>query len=178
MWKEFRHPILFLIRFFVFYLTTNFIYGLYINSYDRVADPVTKVTTVHSAVVLRLVGTEVSVVPSATDPKVYLGNQERQVLSVYEGCNGVNVMIVFLAFIFSFTMPNRKMLWFVPMGLLFIYLINLFRIILLYFIAEHFPDYMYFLHKYFFTGIVYTFVFSLWYYWISKINVEQAPSHS
>lgn len=53
-----------------------------------------------------------------------------------------------------------------PLGILIIHLINLGRIYLLFLVALYRPNYLYFTHKYFFTGIIYIAIFALWYIWI------------
>jgi hypothetical protein len=48
--------------------------------------------------------------------------------------------------------------------------INLLRILLLYEVALHFPENLYFFHKFFFTGIIYLLVFILWYFWVNEVK--------
>jgi len=93
-------------------------------------------------------------------PTVLLSNDVKVILSVYEGCNGINVMIVFVAFLAAFGGSLKKMSWFLPAGIILIHLSNLARIILLYFVAVGYRHYFYYVHKYIFTAVIYMMVFA------------------
>jgi exosortase family protein XrtF len=97
-----------------------------------------------------------------------LYNERAAVLNFFEGCNGLNVMIVFLAFMAAFGGNRKNILWFIPLGLLIIYFANLARLTMLYYVAEYFQSYFYFVHKYLFTAVIYVIVFGLWTIWIMK----------
>lgn len=168
--SEFRPTILFLIKFVGIYLVGNILYGLYITSYEPQPDPVTHVVTDQTALVLNACGYPVEVEDRKQKPTtdlIYLGKAR---LSVYEGCNGLNTMIIFVAFLFSFGPVSKTLLWFVPLGLLIIHLMNLARISLLFFVAEYMPNAMYFTHKYFFTAILYVVIFVLWVWWVKRYS--------
>lgn len=177
--KEFKPTISFLVRFLALYLVLNLLYGLFIDHYSPAPDPVTRRVSDQSAAILRLFGTDASSSDSNTNPYIGVFKGDQVILSVYEGCNGLNVAIIFVAFLLSFGKPSRKLLWFIPLGLLIIHLTNLLRVVLLFAVSVHLPGFMYFAHKYLFTGIIYVIVFVLWYIWIDKIyktNVEGQDS--
>ena len=170
MYKEFKPTILFLVKFIGFYLLTNFLYGLYVESYAPLADPVTHWVTNQTSSFLNVLGQNTGTSAEEGGKNVLIMSGEQEILAVYEGCNGINVFIVFMAFVVSFGNPGKKALWFVPLGILIIHLSNLARIVLLYFVHEHLPGLMYFTHKYLFTSVIYLMVFILWYVWITKIR--------
>jgi exosortase family protein XrtF len=170
MWKEFRPAFRFLFIFLALYLAGNVVYGLFIESYGSTPDPMTKVVAVQTAAVLRATGAVVEAVHNTQGPTVFLRNEIKTVLNIYEGCNGLNVMIVFVAFVVAFGGKPRKMSWFLIAGLVVIHLFNVIRITLLYFVAIGYQRYFYYVHKYIFTGILYAIVFLLWYVWINRIN--------
>lgn len=101
-------------------------------------------------------------------PTTALVYEGKSILEVYEGCNGLNIMIIFVAFIVAFGPLNRSTLWFVPAGLMIIHVMNLLRIGLLFFVAKDLPDMMYFTHKYLFTASLYIVIFALWWFWVRK----------
>jgi exosortase/archaeosortase family protein len=76
---------------------------------------------------------------------------------------------LFSGFIISFPANWKEKLWFIPLGLLIIYISNLFRIVLLVLIKIHFPGSLNFNHKYTFTVLVYGIIFLLWMIWVNKI---------
>ena len=140
-------------------------YGLYVESFD-LADPITYWVTVQSAQVIGWFADGIGVSNHETLSTVIIFNNAHSVLSVYEGCNGINVMVVFLSFLLAFPGWSKKMYWFAPMGLILIYISNIGRIVLLYLVSESLPNLYYFTHKYVFTAIIYLVVFVLWYVWV------------
>jgi exosortase family protein XrtF len=168
--KEFRPALMFLGKFVAFYLVANILYGLYVESYGTKADPITWSVTSQTSSVLSRVGFDTSLEDSANAPKVLLQQNHLTVLNVFEGCNGINVMIVFVAFLFAFGGSGKRLAWFLPLGLVVIHLFNLLRIALLFFLALHNSRTFYYFHKYFFTATLYLVVFMLWVIWVSQFN--------
>jgi exosortase family protein XrtF len=170
LFQEFKPSILFLGKFLGIYLVANLLYGLYVQSYGPGPDPITDVVTQNSAWVLRTLGTEATAVALEHKPYVLIEFDGREIVSVFEGCNGINVVIIFVAFIVAFSRPSKKWLWFIPLGLVVIHGFNLGRIGLLFYVTQHFPGYLYFTHKYLFTAIIYVAVIILWYFWVTRFH--------
>ncbi len=171
MWKEFKPAIRFVLIFVGLYFTGNLVYGFYISLHGNTPDAVTKLVSEQSAWFLTHVfGYEVNAVSNATGPTVFLKTGEYNVLNVFEGCNGINVFIVFTAFIVAFNGNLRKLLWYVPFGILILYASNLLRIVFLYWTAVTYHRYFYYVHKYIFTGAIYGVVFILWIIWVYQLN--------
>ena len=171
--KEFTPTILFLAKFVGIYLVGNFLYGLYITSYDPAPDPVTHWITDQTAIVLTTCGWQSSIEDTPNKPTTKLIYDNESILAVYEGCNGINVMIIFVAFLIAFGPYTKQLLWFIPAGLLIIHLINLTRITLLFLVSIYQKNYMYFMHKYFFTAILYVAVFILWVWWVRRYTYKK-----
>ncbi len=170
MLKEFKPALIFLGKFLGTYLILNFLYGFYIEHYRPAPDPVTRMVTNQSAACLRIVGVDASINDRPEKTAVSILKDGRAVVSVYEGCNGLNVLIIFLAFVVAYGGRWQRMLWFIPLGILTIHLLNLARIDLLFMVADQFPKYLYFTHKYLFTAFIYVGVFALWFGWVTKWN--------
>ena len=168
--KELRPALRFLGIFLGLYLGLNVIYGLWISSYGSAPDSATWLVTKQTSAILNLFGEQTTVTENPGMPSVAIQVGMRSALNVYEGCNGLNVMIVFVAFIFAFGGNRKKLAWFVPLGIVLIYVINLVRVVALYYVAEHWEAYFYYVHKYAFTGVLYLFVLGLWWWWIEKVN--------
>ena len=166
--EEFKPTIWFLGKFIGFYFIGSLLYGVYITSYEPEADPVTNVVTRHSSWVLNILGWHSIALNYEGKPTTALEYHGRGIVSVYEGCNGLNVMIVFLSFIVAFGPVNKKAAWFAPVSLAIIYITNLARIVFLFFVVLYFPRYTYYLHKYFFTAFIYLVVLLLWLWWVKK----------
>ena len=167
--KDQKAILFFLLKFVGLYLILNTSYSLWIAHYEPQPDPLTIVVTDQTVFLISLFEDNVAIGASTNSPHVPVLNNGRTVIRVFEGCNGLNVMIVFISFIVAFTGTLRKTVLFSIAGFLLIYIFNLFRVGLLYFIAKYYPDNLYFFHKYLFTGLLYVLVFLLWYFWVSKI---------
>jgi exosortase family protein XrtF len=177
MWSEFKPAIRFVLLFVGLYFAGNLIYGIYISVNPKVPDAITEAVANQSAWVLSdLFGYDVSAVANVNGPTVFLRTGEYNVLNVFEGCNGINVFIVFTAFIVAFDGDRRRQSWFIPVGVLILYLCNLARIVFLYWTAVHFHRYFYYVHKYIFTGVIYAVVFVLWSVWIYQLNGRKKVS--
>lgn len=155
------------------YISLNTLYGFYIESFGQQSDPVTEQVSKQVAVILSVL-TDQSVQSRVLvgSRNVLIGTDQKTVIAVFEGCNGINVMIVFLSFVIAFRGTVRTTLWFSLIGLVIIYLVNLMRIGMLYGVAIYFPNSMYFFHKYLFTGIIYGIVFFMWYLWIKRVRLD------
>ncbi len=164
--QEFRPALRFLMIFVGIYIVGNVVYGVYVESYKPLPDPVTHWVTHQSAVLLTAFSEPVVSVVSDKGPYVLMKKDVRTVLSVFEGCNGLNVMIVFVSFVIAFGGKVRQMLVFTAAGCLIVHAANLLRIMLLYETALYRPAFFYYFHKYFFTAVLYVVVFGLWYGWI------------
>jgi exosortase family protein XrtF len=168
--KDFKPAFRFLGIFVGIYLVLNVLYGIWISSYGTHADPITRIITEQTSFLLNILGEESSTQPKATSPAVSIKNGSGIVLSVFEGCNGLNVMIVFVSFLFAFGGERKSMMWFLPTGLLLVYVANLFRVGMLYFIALYRNQYFYYAHKYVLTAFLYLIVFTLWWWWIERVS--------
>jgi exosortase family protein XrtF len=171
--KEFLPTILFLVKFVGIYVVGNLLYGWYVTAFAPAPDPVTHWVTNQTAAVLTSCGWPTDIEDHdkrATTNMIY---EDKDILAVYEGCNGINVMIIFVAFLIAFGPLTKSLLWFIPVGLLIIHLMNLARITLLFWVAIYMKDYMYFTHKYFFTAILYVVVFFLWVWWVKKFTAKK-----
>jgi exosortase family protein XrtF len=171
-WNEFKPTIYFLIKFVGLYIALNLLYGYYIEQQNPKPDVPTILVTEQSATLLRLFGWDVAAHNHETKPTTYIAYEGRGIVSVYEGCNGLNVAIIFLCFLLAFGPLNKKLAWFIPVGLIVIHLTNLARIIGLFWVVIYLPNAVYFTHKYLFTAIIYAVVFIMWLVWL-RINFRK-----
>lgn len=173
--REFKPTLLFLGKFLALYFFCNLLYGLYVSSFRPHPDPLTNQVTWQTSEILNSLGWENRIEDHATKASTFIEYAGRKILSVYEGCNGLNVMIIFIAFIVAFGPLNKTTLWFIPLGILLIHLSNLGRIFLLFFVTLDFPDFLYVTHKYIFTGVIYLMVFLLWIVWVKYYALRPKP---
>jgi exosortase family protein XrtF len=165
--SELRPSLLFLGKFIGFYLIVSFLYGWWVTAYEPRPDPATQLAARQSAVILRWFGYPVSTEAHSTSPAERVLLKNHSILSVYEGCNGINVWIIFAGFMLALGKPGLRLAGFVLCGSVVIYVLNLGRILALFFISLSYPEAVYFVHKYLFTALLYGAVFGMWYFWIS-----------
>jgi exosortase family protein XrtF len=173
LYKEYKPAIFFLLRFLGIYVAGNILYGLWIVSYGNLADPVTQLVTANSAWLLKTIGFNATTLSSNVYPIVSLQLDNQTVVNVYEGCNAINVSILFVAFLFAYKGTVKRTLIFSVLGLMAIYLFNLLRVAGLFLVAKYFPDQLYLMHKFIFTGIIYAFIFALWFLWVKKYAINR-----
>ena len=97
-----------------------------------------------------------------------IGVQGGSDLWVGDPCNGVALFAVFLIFLIAYPGPWRHKLWFAPLGLLSIHLINALRIVVLAIVVTIDYELLNFQHDYTFYVIVYGWVFLLWAIWVKR----------
>lgn len=168
--KEFIPAFRFLATFLGLYLGLNLLYGWWISSYQGTADWATNIVTEQTSYILNILGEQTITQPKSDAPTIRIIKESRTVISVFEGCNGINVMIVFLSFLFAYRGSWKSLTWFLPMGLFLIYVANLIRVALLFYVAEYWQHYFYYVHKYLFTAAIYLVVFALWWWWMRMVS--------
>lgn len=169
--QEFKPALTFLSKFLILYFVGNMLYGAYVEAHETEADRVTFLVTAQTSWVLNRLGYETTYENTMNDlPKVALMQAGDIVLNVYEGCNGINVMIVFIAFLFAFGGTLRNLAIFIPVGLFVIHFFNLMRIGFLFYLALNDMPRFYYYHKYLFTATLYVIVFGLWAFWLWRFN--------
>jgi len=132
--------------------------------------PVTKMVANHTAKLAQLFGYESSTVQHEDELSMKFYVNDLYAARIVEGCNAVSVIILFLTFIIAFSGSLKATLLFGAAGVVIIYVVNLFRILLLSFLMHNFPDYTYFLHNLFFPAIIYGTTFVLWIIWVNKFS--------
>jgi len=87
------------------------------------------------------------------------------------GCLGRNLMGLFTGFIIAYPGIIIKKIWYIPLGLVLITIINIFRIAGLAYIMICCPEHVDINHHVIFKYTVYVLIFLMWYVWIKRINV-------
>lgn len=95
-------------------------------------------------------------------------------------CMGVNIILMFIFFLIAYPGNLKSKLWFAPVGITIIMLLNAIRMGLLCWTLEYFPEKFDLMHHFIFQGMLYFSVFLLWILWVikwanpkSKISQEQ-----
>jgi exosortase family protein XrtF len=163
--EEFRPALRFLLIFLAVYAGMSLAYQGYLQRSGAQVDPMSRILGEHAALALRAVGYTAL---SEHSP----GYQEERVLidgiakvKVIEGCNGLSVMILFLAFVLAFGPWSKRKGIFVAWGLVAIHAFNVIRVAVLALIIHHSDGSWYSVQKNLFTGSIYLLVLVLWIIW-------------
>jgi exosortase family protein XrtF len=92
-------------------------------------------------------------------------------VKVIEGCNGLSVMILFVAFILGFSGSWKQKVWFIPAGVLAIHFFNIARVAILCWAVYSYGETGYPVYKEMFTASIYVLVLVFWYVWVQKFGV-------
>lgn len=167
--RENRPALLFIIKFVGLYLALNTLYGLLIQSFYPAPDPFTIMVARHVVGFLSWFGHSLSINIGELSPYVTVMRVHEPVIDIFEGCNALNVIIVFAVFLVAFG-GKRHFVAFLVAGVIILYFVNLLRVAMLYWVAIYWPDSMYFFHKFLFTAIIYGVVIVLWFFWIRHVK--------
>lgn len=88
-------------------------------------------------------------------------------------CNGLELMALFSGFVLIFQGNWKNKLWYIPLGIIIIHLLNIARVLALAIIAKVAPETLDFNHKYTFTLILYSVVFLGWVVWVKKFAIKK-----
>lgn len=171
--QQFKPTILFLAKFLGMYVAGSLLYGWFITYFHPAPDPITIWVTNQTAGIIRFLGWDVVAMYSDTIPTVSIVLKVKSVVSVYEGCNGVNVLIIFWSFLFAFGPLRKRLLIFLIIGSAIIHVANLIRVCVLFFVAYYYSSALYFFHKYLFTAAIYVVVLLLWLWWIRNVRKHE-----
>jgi len=83
-------------------------------------------------------------------------------------CNGLDLFALFAGFIIIFPGKIIHKVVFIPIGILVVHILNIFRLVALALIVVYYPNSLQFNHKYTFTIVVYLCIFFMWIYWVKK----------
>ena len=151
-----------------------FIYNSYLSNYVTEVDNVTRIVTEQVAAMLSVTLPEISCVYSSVNPMAEIQYFGVTLMVLIEGCNAISVMILFVAFLVAFQGKFKTYLWFVPLGILVLYLANLIRIYLIGMIILYFPNWTNMAHDYVFPGVIYGTTFILWVIWVKFFTKTSA----
>ncbi len=87
-------------------------------------------------------------------------------IKVVSSCSGIKQFIQFALLMIIFPGPWKHKLWYIPMGLVLVYITNVLRIVGLSELVRFSPESFKWVHDYVFRPIFYVVIFSLWVIWV------------
>ncbi|WP_240731659.1 exosortase X [Hymenobacter radiodurans] len=151
------------------YLVWLFGYEQYLAIDGRLDAALTQNIATAGAAVLRLFGFEAAVSSDQAN-LILLSNTPAVKIGYY--CDGLVLYALFAGFVLAFPGPIRHKIWFIPMGLILIYSINILRIAALCLNHLYWHQTVDFNHHYTFTFLVYGFIFLLWIWWATRLATK------
>ena len=164
--KRYIKPLRFLIIGLVLYVGWVFLHEGLLKP-ERIIDPwLTNIVSEHSVGILNLMGYEIEQFKMPEYGNRIISGTGTGLLRIAHLCNGLELYVIFAIFLLAFPGSWKNKVWFIPVGFVIIYLVNLIRVISLILIQMYHPDYLQFNHKYTFVIIVYGVIFGLWVVWV------------
>ena len=142
-------------------------FGMNISApFNLMADHVAKVTTR----MLEIMGYSISL---SADNVVRHDNNVA--VHVVWACTGLKQAYIFVCIIAFYRGTLKNKLWFIPLGLLVVYLFNIIRIVAITALIKEHPEWFYILHEHVFKYLFYVIIFGMWILWeevVSKKTVQ------
>lgn len=171
--KQYKFLTRFLISAFVHYLAWFFLYESWLKPMGIPDRHLTQTTASVAEAVLGVFGYELETYHKASMSILYM--LDKPLIGIAHECNALILFALFTGFIISFPGSWLRKLWYIPAGMLAIWVVNIGRVTALTLIQIHYPSAMAFNHKYTFTILVYAFIFGLWMLWVKMFANKPAP---
>ena len=91
-------------------------------------------------------------------------------IGINESCSGVKPILQFVLLMLLFPGPWKHKAWFIPMGVVILQIVNLFRISGLAVVTVTSPQYWDFAHDNLFRPFFYVVIFFLWVFWTERFK--------
>lgn len=170
--KNNRVLLIFLVKVVVMYVIWEVFSGLYLKPDGAINDGLTWNIAQVSAWLMSLFGMEATAhaFPGAIN-MIYVNAQP--IVRIEAGCNGLVLMALFAGFIIAYPGPVNRKLWYIPAGLLAVYVINIIRVIVLTINNMYSKSTFDFNHKYTYAITTYACIFALWMLWANRLSGEK-----
>ncbi|WPR72736.1 exosortase family protein XrtF [Flavobacterium sp. NG2] len=164
--------LLFLAKFFLTYFLLTLVYQAYLQRYGaNDIDAVTVLVAKNTTNVLDVFNVDFKIEENHSEQYIKLLYNQKYVARMVEGCNAISIVILFIAFIVSFSGKIKTTLLFILGGSVLIYTLNVLRVAILCVLLYSFPEQETILHRVFFPLFIYGFVFVLWVIWVNKYSL-------
>ncbi len=153
------------------YLTWNVIYEFYLRTQTNFDKIVIDTLVRWAEVTLQVLGYSTTDY-SAADVvfREHIGIAGSKGVTIGAPCDGVVLYVLFIFFVVAFPGPLKHKAWFIPVGALSVFYLNVLRIVGLAAIMKINESWLAFNHDYTFTIVVYAYVFLLWMLWVKRFS--------
>ena len=165
---QYQPFLLFLGKFFLAYLMLTFIYQFYLSSVGNSIDAITENVARLTEKAAHFFDVKITTVKDYLHYNIVYHDQVAA--RIIEGCNAISVIILYISFVIAFSGKLKQTLLFITAGSLFIYVLNVLRIVVLSVLMYYYPAQEHILHGVIFPLIIYGAVFVLWIIWVTKFS--------
>ncbi len=173
LFKKYKSVVRFILTFLLTYIVLSLVYKFYLDFSDGskyYPDYITNTVARQTEDLLNVFGYESQALTHPDEPSMKLIVRDKYVARVIEGCNSLSVIILFVSFIIAFAGRKRATFLYALVGSVLIYIVNLFRIVILSIGLFHYPWREEILHTVIFPLIIYGMVFLLWMFWVNRFS--------
>ncbi|QXP61276.1 exosortase family protein XrtF [Olleya sp. HaHaR_3_96] len=173
---KYKPVIKFIITFLIVYGGLSLAYNFYLDLSKEgqyYPDYITYLVGNQTQNLLEVCGYNTQMLPHPEEPSIKVVVEGKYLARVIEGCNGTSIIILFMSFVIAFAGRFKTTFFYILVGSVLIYSVNLIRIVILSIGLYHYPWREELLHTVVFPAIIYGLVFLLWMFWVnrfSKIN--------
>jgi len=168
---QYKPFLFFLGSFFGCYILLTVLYQYFLNGFGaNSADSITQAVAHNAEKVISFFFMRIQAESVVNEPFVRMYFQNKYVLRIVEGCNGISVIVLFISFIVAFSGRLKNTLVFIFGGSLIIYLLNVLRVAALTVLLYYYPEQSHMIHGVLFPLIIYGLVFLLWVIWVNKFS--------
>lgn len=107
---------------------------------------------------------------SSEESAKFISIDGQPVVLVADPCNGFELIALFIGFIVSFPGPWKYKAIIIPIGSFLVFIINVFREIILALNYKYFQESFDFNHKYTYVFVVYFLIFLIWRFWLNRYS--------
>ncbi|TXG37517.1 exosortase family protein XrtF [Seonamhaeicola maritimus] len=173
LFLKYKAVVKFILTFLIVYGALSLLYDLYLRysgSTKYYPDYFTNLVARQTEILLNTVGYQSQILPHPNEPSMKLILNGKYLARVIEGCNSFSVIILFVSFVVAFSGKIKTTIVYILSGSVMLYVVNLFRIVLLTIGLYHYPEYENILHTVVFPAIIYGMVLLLWVLWVNRFS--------
>ncbi|MFC2186656.1 hypothetical protein [Peijinzhouia sedimentorum] len=190
-WNSIPSPVRgFLIKGLIIFLAWKLVYSLFLLP-DRVIDePLTQLVGKHTVIQLnRMADGDPFHAVEKTHYIVQEGVESYPVQTVLyfndiplsgigDPCNGLEVFVLYLGFIIAFPSSWLRKAFFIPAGIVIIYVANIARFVGLIWLQWYKPGMLEFAHDYLYKGVIYLMIFLIWVVFTRNLKLDEPENYA
>ncbi len=120
-----------------------------------------------------IVGDLIGISINADDAKRTMFFDNNGFIGVNMSCSGFKQLLQVILLFLVYPGPWKHKAWFIPLGIILIHGVNLFRIVSLSVIVVNRPEYFDLAHDYIIRALFYVVIFALWVLWVEKFYTRR-----